>query len=124
MSILEKDQIVELARKSREIDERPSVVSKIPVSHLLWSATRKVADFMQPLEPYYLRTFEKHAAAFPNDLNFIVELAQAGKPATGGNGFGVATCKSPFLTDSERGREAQRLTFRSRGLLLGRTFSS
>jgi hypothetical protein len=97
MPVLTESQTVEAARKTREIDERPSAVSldshamlgraggpDVAIQHGRQQDEESPAYDVQKLEPCYLEAFKKHAAAHPNDLNFIVELASATKPSAGG----------------------------------------
>ncbi|WVQ78126.1 hypothetical protein IAT38_000207 [Cryptococcus sp. DSM 104549] len=72
-----------------------------------------------PLPQFYVDMFTKHIQKYPNDVNFIVELADpTGKDTSvGGNGFGVITCMDdhcwkeillsadPFRPDRDGGRK-------------------
>ncbi|WWD10365.1 hypothetical protein V865_008500 [Kwoniella europaea PYCC6329] len=72
MSALGDNTIEEYARKTLGLDEEPD----------------------KPTPPFYLSAFKKHVERFPNDTNFIIELADPRKKNSdiGGNGFGVITC--------------------------------
>nr|XP_019002387.1 uncharacterized protein I203_04868 [Kwoniella mangroviensis CBS 8507]OCF65848.1 hypothetical protein I203_04868 [Kwoniella mangroviensis CBS 8507] len=73
MSALGDNTIEELARKTLGLDEEPN----------------------RPTPTFYLSAFRKHTERFPNDTNFIIELADPRKKKNsdiGGNGFGVITC--------------------------------
>ncbi|WVW83354.1 hypothetical protein I302_105373 [Kwoniella bestiolae CBS 10118] len=64
--------IEKLARKTLGLDEEPD----------------------KPTPQFYLDAFQAHVASFPDDTNFIIELADPKRKGgeIGGNGFGVITC--------------------------------
>ncbi|TYJ54749.1 hypothetical protein B9479_004597 [Cryptococcus floricola] len=49
----------------------------------------------EPMSPGYEASIRNHLARFPNDTNFVTELAEAGKDK-GGPGFGIVVCMEEY----------------------------
>jgi hypothetical protein len=114
MKVLDAEEMMKWARKSRELEDRPGSVSStlgLQVQSFFFlprlSTAKRPADRLQKVEAFYMPIFEEFAARMPNDLNFITEFAEPKNPKSkrGGNGFGVATCNSHSY--GNRGPEAR-----------------
>ncbi|WRT66925.1 uncharacterized protein IL334_003890 [Kwoniella shivajii] len=74
--MLSDKEVEECARKTLGLDEEPDNVTP----------------------QFYLDSFKEHILLYPNDTNFIIELADPKRKegGIGGNGFGVITCMEDY----------------------------